>query len=377
LNDLDIDELEPPWRDWARRRPTPEVLHLDSAAAGRSSHEVLQAAAAHSIAEARWGAYVAADQAQPVLSKLRQDVGRLIGIPAAGVAWTESGRTALARLLTAWPFDETSTVGVLASEWGPNLEALEERGLRLTPLPADVTGRLDLERFERMLQAAPPTIVHLTQVAAHRGLIQPVADAATLCREYGVPLWVDASQALGHVRTDGGADVVYATSRKWLGGPRGVGVLGVAESHWSSLVMRRPAMLGDDAPPMQVLESSEANTAGRVGLAQAVQEYLDLGPERVWRRLSEVGRLARDGLAATPGWQVVDGVGAVVALRPTEGQDVVQTRLRLLNQHRILTTASLPTRAPRELRTPLLRVSPHVDCTATMLDRLAAALGVS
>jgi pyridoxal 5-phosphate dependent beta-lyase len=45
----------------------------------------------------------------------------------------------------------------------------------------------------------------------------------------GVPLWVDAAQALGHVDTARGADAVYATSRKWLTGPRGVGLLAVTE----------------------------------------------------------------------------------------------------------------------------------------------------
>ena len=48
---------------------------------------------------------------------------------------------------------------------------------------------------------------------------------AALCREAGVPLVVDAAQSLGHTDVDLGADVVYGTSRKWLAGPRGVGVL--------------------------------------------------------------------------------------------------------------------------------------------------------
>ena len=78
-------------------------------------------------------------------------------------------------------------------------------------------------------------MVHLTQVTSHRGLVQPVAEAAALCRAAGVPLWVDAAQALGHVDTACGADAIYATSRKWLTGPRGVGVIGVAEPWWDRL----------------------------------------------------------------------------------------------------------------------------------------------
>ena len=49
-------------------------------------------------------------------------------------------------------------------------------------------------------------------------------------------------------------------------------------------------------------------------------------------------------------------------------------RARLLAEHGILTTASLPIRAPRDMATPLLRISPHVDCTADALLRLRAAL---
>ena len=74
----------------------------------------------------------------------------------------------------------------------------------------------------------PPAAVHLTQVTSHRALVQPAAAAAAICRAAGVPLWVDAAQALGHVDTAWGADAIYGTSRKWLTGPRGVGVLGVA-----------------------------------------------------------------------------------------------------------------------------------------------------
>ena len=53
-----------------------------------------------------------------------------------------------------------------------------------------------------------------------------------------MPLWVDAAQALGHVDTACGADVLYATSRKWLTGPRGVGLLAVSDRWWDTLQVR-------------------------------------------------------------------------------------------------------------------------------------------
>jgi pyridoxal 5-phosphate dependent beta-lyase len=67
-----------------------------------------------------------------------------------------------------------------------------------------------------------------------------VAEAAALCRAAEVPLWVDAAQALGHVDAACGADRIYATSRKWLTGPRGVGLAGVAERWWDRLQVSVP-----------------------------------------------------------------------------------------------------------------------------------------
>ena len=68
----------------------------------------------------------------------------------------------------------------------------------------------------------------------------------------------------------------------------------------------------------------------------------------------------------------VDAPSAIVAMRATDGQDVGKTRARLLPG--IVTTAGSIQRAPRDMAEPLLRVSPHVDCTPEDLDRLRQAL---
>jgi pyridoxal 5-phosphate dependent beta-lyase len=363
--------------EWGDRRPPARVLHLDSAAAGRPSCSTLDAVAAHARLEAELGAYVAQEAAADVLDRLRVDVAGLLGVPADGVAFLESATTALVALLGAWPLAPGARIGVAPAEWGPNVEQFARHGYEPQLLPTDATGRLDLDAFERTLDADPPAVVHLTQVASHRGLVQPVAEAARRCRAAGVPLWVDAAQAVGHADAATGADAVYGTSRKWLTGPRGVGFLGVGERYWETLDVLRPRMLGDDHPPVRYLESHEAHVPGRIGLATAVRELLTDGPSRIWARLAEVGRATRSALADVPGWLVVDPTdvpSAITALRPAAGQDVFAERARLLADHGILTTAERVARAPRDLPEPLLRVSPHVDVTPEQLDRLARAL---
>jgi hercynylcysteine S-oxide lyase len=375
------DQAGADWHWWRERRLPAEVTHLDSAAAGRSSRATLAATAAHAEREATVGAYVAMAEAASVLAEGRAGLARLLGVPAAGVTFVPSAEAALDALLAIWPLDEGDTVAVVRCEWGPNLAALAARGLRITEIATHGDGAVDLAALERMLAGPRPAFVHLTQVTSHRGLVQPAAEAAELCRAAGVPLWVDAAQALGHVDTACGADAIYATSRKWLTGPRGVGVIGVTEPWWDRLrisasELERSAQPADSSP-LWLLSATEANVAAWVGLCTAVAEYLEAGPARVWDRLATVGRQTREALAGLPGWAVADAVdapSAIVALRATNGQDIAETRARLLAGPGIVTTAGSVLRAPRDMTEPLLRISPHVDCTPGDLDRLGQAL---
>ena len=348
------------------------LLHFDAAAGSRASRATLGAIEAHLEREIELGIYPAEAAAADTIERLRSDLAAMIGVPPDGVALVESATAALDTLLTAWPLPAGAAMGVLPSEWGPNVDTFRARGLTPVELPADPSGLLDLEALERLLGSDPPAMVHLAQVPAHRGLRQPVEAAVQLCRAVGVPLWVDAAQAVGQTEVATGADAIYGTSRKWLAGPRGVGFLAVDPQHWAAL--RAPRTLRfEGLPPVRMLESGDAHVAGRVGLAQAVRAYVESGPASIHARLDEIGALTRASLADVPGWQVLPGSGPITALRPTNGQDAAATRDRLLREHRILVTASQTWRAA-ELTEPWLRVSPHVDVTEDDLLRLARGL---
>lgn len=366
------------WKDWAAARPATDVLHLDSAAVGRQSRATLDAVAAHALLEAETGGYVAQDLVAPALETLRADVGTLLGTDADGVAFVESAAVALDVLIDAWPLPAGARIAVAGSEWGPNVETLLHRGHAVVPLAVDGHGVIDLDALARLLATDPPDVVLVDHVAAHRGLVQPAVEVAALGRAHGVPVWVDAAQAIGHVDAVTGADAVVATSRKWLTGPRGVGMLAIAPEHRATLRLRRLAK-HDGWPDVRHLESDEAHVAGRVGLGVAVREHLAVGTPHVVGRLAVVGDLVREAFADVPGWQVVDPdapAGATTALVPTAGQDVDAARSLLLEEHRIVTSVGLPWRAPEDMRATgaTLRLSPHVDLTTDDLERVRRAL---
>jgi pyridoxal 5-phosphate dependent beta-lyase len=371
---LDVTEL--PHEDlaasWRAVRPRPAGRHLDSAACSRQSSKALDAAAHHARHEAELGGYVAEAAADDLLQQGRSV---LVGMAAADVAFVESAQAALVALLTGWRLPSGSRVACLPGEYAPNVAQLRTYGLRPRPLPVDGLGRADVDGVARLLATDPPAFVHLTHIGSHRGLLQPAAEVAVLCREAGVPLVLDAAQSLGHVDVDLGADVVYSTSRKWLAGPRGVGMLVVRPSIAAELTPVLPEPEG--VPPMRAFESGEAHVAGRVGLVVAVADHLAAGPDRVRERLAALGRVTRELLDGVAGWRVIEPVDeptATTTLRAPDGVDVLETRTRLLAEHGIVVSAIGPERAPGEMTGPVLRISPHLDATVDDLEAIATAL---
>jgi pyridoxal 5-phosphate dependent beta-lyase len=361
---------------WRSARPAVVGVHLDSAACSRQSFAAIEAAAGHARREAEIGGYVAAQEAAARLTAGRTAVGALTGRGPDDVIFTTGALHALDLLLSSWPTG--GVIACLPGEYAPNLAVMAANGFEARPLPADQLGRATIDDVAAQIRTEPPTLLHLTVVPSHRGIVQPAAQIAALCREYGVPLVVDAAQGLGQVDCNVDADAIYATSRKWLAGPRGVGVLAVRPDLAAGLRPRLPpADWVPDVPPLRRLELGEANVAARVAFSVAVGEHLTAGAEQIRGRLAEVGRLTRAALSDVPGWRVVephDTPTAMTTLAPTDGADVGRVRDELIARHSIVTTAVGPERAPYEMRGPVLRLSPHVDATAEDLSAVAGAL---
>ena len=379
LSPLPHDDLG---RAWTARRGSRQVLHVDTAACGRTSDAVRARIAAHLTAESECGGYVAEGAAEQEFVRLRAGLGELIGFAAQDIAFVESASAAIALLIDTWPLRPGDRVWALRSEWGPNLAAFADRGLRVEWLDTDPLGVLDVEALAARLRTDRPAVVHLTAFASHRPLAQPIADAVAVCDPAGVPVIVDAAQAVGQIEVAPGAAATYAPGRKWLCGPRGVGFLAVREPWQSRLQPVAPALSAANwtpggPRPVGRLGSREAFAAGRLGLGVAVAEYLELGPARIRERLHATGVALRTALADLPAWRLrdpVDAPGATVALAPRSPELDVPAAAAELLERGILGTASSPERAPHEMTGYLLRLSPHLDITTDDIEEIAKQL---
>jgi len=351
---------------WRAARPPVAGVHVDSAACSRQSFAVIDASAQHARHEAEVGGYVAAEAAAPVLEAGRAAVRALTGMADADVVFTTGSHHALDILLEDWTGERT--VACLHGEYGPNLTILARHGFEIRALPAEGSGRLDVDAATAALAANPPALVHFTVLGSHSGIVQPAHDIAEACRGHGIPLIIDAAQGFSHLDCAGiGADALYSSSRKWTAGPRGVGMLAT-----------RHGMLSDSATLR--LRHAEANVGLHVGLSVALGEQLAAGPQNMQARLREVGAATRTALAQVQGWSVIEPVdepSAITTLRPPDDVDPMVVRARLIAEHSMVTTYLGPERAPREMTRPALRVAPHVDVTDADLETLAEAIAAA
>src|SRR3954466_7039659 len=107
------------------------------------------------------------------------------------------------------------------------VEELGRRGCEVVTLPVDTDGRVPVSAFEAAVQPGD-LLCSLIWASNLTGVIQPVAEAAAICAERGVPLHLDAVQACPALAVDIGSlpgAVTAAVAGHKLGGPKGSGLL--------------------------------------------------------------------------------------------------------------------------------------------------------
>jgi cysteine desulfurase / selenocysteine lyase len=104
--------------------------------------------------------------------------------------------------------------------------ACEEREAELKVIPMNEKGELLMEEFERMLDERVK-IISVSYVSNTLGTINPIKEIIALAHRHGIPVLVDAAQAVQHLPIDLqelDADFLVFSGHK-LYGPTGIGVL--------------------------------------------------------------------------------------------------------------------------------------------------------
>ena len=152
------------------------------------------------------------------------------------------------------------------------LASLGRRGYEITllpviPAPDPRAGLIEVERLAAAIRK--DTILVSIMLANNEiGVIQPLAEIGRLCKDRGVLLHTDATQAVGKIPVDVeslGVDLMSLTAHK-IYGPKGIGALYVRSR--GPRVRLEPQI--DGGGQEGGLRSGTANVPGIVGFARAL-----------------------------------------------------------------------------------------------------------
>jgi len=247
--------------------------------------------------------------ARAEVERARERVAALVAARSSEVVFT-GGATESNNLAIFGVARAAGTMGrhlVTSAAEHPSVEeplaALEAEGFRVTRVPVDADGLVD--PFAVAAAITPETaLVSILWANNETGVVQPVARIADLVRARGVPLHVDATQAIGKIAVSLDvvpADLLSASAHKF-NGPKGSGFLVVRGERTLA-----PCLRGGSQERGR--RGGTHNVAGIAGLgvaAELARRELDDRAERcaslrdrLWSGIeSKVPRVRRNGAAA-------------------------------------------------------------------------------
>lgn len=187
-------------------------------------------------------------QAEAALDIAREQVAGVIGAKAEEIYFTsgatESNNLALKGIMEAWGKKRPHLVTV-ATEHKCVLEAAtacERAGYKVTVLPVEADGLVDLERLSEAV-TEETALVSVMAVNNEIGVIQPLAEIGSIAHAQGALMHTDAAQAFGKIPLDVNAmhiDLMSISGHK-IYGPKGIGALYKRDSRRTALT---PQMSG-------------------------------------------------------------------------------------------------------------------------------------
>lgn len=379
------------------RHDTPgvaHVAHFNNAGAALPTRSVLDAMTDHLWLEARVGGYEAAAIRAEALDRFYDVAAALVGGRREQVAFTDNATRAWDLAFYGAPLAAGDRVLVSKSEYASNviamLQVAARTGASIEVIPDDEHGQVDVDALADLLDERVK-LVAAVHVPTQGGLVNPAEAIGAVVRQSDALYLLDACQSTGQLPLDVaalGCDVLCATGRKFLRGPRGTGFLWISDR---ALEVVEPPVLDLFGASWEAdrsfevrgdarrFELWEVGVAAKLGLVTAIDYALDLGLDAIEARVVDLADQIRTRLGALHGVEVHDrGVRRCgIVTFTVDGWDAADVS-QALRERQINTSVTAVTSARWDLTERgldrMVRASVHYYNTNQELDRLIDAV---
>jgi selenocysteine lyase/cysteine desulfurase len=291
------------------------VLHFNNAGAALMPRPVVDAVRDYVAREGELGGYETAKENWDRVEHAYDALARLLGAAREEIGIVENATRAWDMLFYAHRFGPDDRILTCETEYASNylayLQVARHTGCTVEAVPSDESGAVDVDALRDRIDDRVKLIA-VSHVPTNGGLVNPAAEIGAVARAAQVPFLLDACQSVGQMPIDVaeiGCDMLTATSRKYLRGPRGMGFLYVRKGLLESLEppfidLHAAEWTGPDAyrirDDARRFETWECNWAGKVGLGVAVDYALDWGLDSIEARVTALAQRLRSALKAVP-----------------------------------------------------------------------------
>ena len=381
----------------AARAETPGaafVTHLNNAGASLPPQPVLDTVIDYLREEARYGGYEVAEAYADELSSVYDTLAALVGSERSEIALTDSATRAWGSVFSAMAFRRGDRILTTTSEYASNviafLQAARRSGVSVEFVPNRPTGEIDPQTLEAMIDKRV-RLIAINHMPTNSGLVNPANDVGRVARAHDVPYLLDACQSVGQMPVDVGeigCDLLSATSRKFLRGPRGAGFLyvrrkmldhlepAVLDLHGSRWEAPDRFVMRPDARRFELWERSPALV---LGMGRAAAYAMQVGVHEIWERVTALGALLRAALTEVPGVTVRDigSVQGAIVTFTVDGRQAKEVKAALHNQSinvSVVTRNSARFDMEERHLPDLIRASVHYFNTEGEIERLVNAV---
>lgn len=309
-----------------KQRP---VVYLDNAATSYpkppSVYDAVQYAMREIGAAAGRSSHYLARLASAAVWKSRQKVADLLGIKdPSRLAFTKNATESLNIVLKGWlrPGDRVLISSMEHNAVVRPVNRLKSAGLEVEKIRCRPDGLIELDDLRTKLHP-PPRLVAILHASNVNGALQPVEEAAAMCRDANVALLLDAAQTAGiqPIYADSwGLGMLVCSGHKGLLGPPGVGILYIRpDLDVLPLVEGGTGSRSEDEVQPQFspdrYESGTLNLPAIVGLCAGIEYIESVGLPNIQKHELSLAAKLENELAEIPGIQVqvpgVRGTGVV------------------------------------------------------------------
>jgi len=299
----------------------PGFIHLDNAGAALMPRSILQTQVDHLELEASVGGYEAKRLRLDEIEAVYDSVARLINCHRDEVAIVENATVGWMMAFYAIPFQPGDRILTAEAEYASNylayLQIARDKGVIVETIPSTASGEVCVDSLKGMIDSQVKLIA-ITHVPTNGGLVNPVEEIGAVAKAHDILYLVDACQSVGQITLDVDAihcDLLSATGRKYLRGPRGTGFLYVSKRILESL---HPPMIDlysakwIDAGHYELradarrFENWESNYAAKLGLGCAIDYALAIGLGDIEIEVTRLAERLRAMLAEVSGVSVQD-----------------------------------------------------------------------